>query len=86
MTTDVTRSQAEGLQFLSDYRSAFTTRTDGSSWPKKERTLLNAGRYFRSATGPESSNTVNRLGCPLALNKRQVDPLRISAEAVDFGH
>jgi hypothetical protein len=39
---ETTRSQAEGLQFLTNYRSAFTTRSDGSSWPKFKRTWHNA--------------------------------------------
>ena len=50
--------QTEGLQFLSDYQTAVTTRADGSSWSKHERTWLNIGQYFRGAAGPGSSDTV----------------------------
>lgn len=59
MTNNMTRSQAEGLQGLSGYRSAFTTRADGSIWPKNEQTWLNAGRYFRSLLRPGSPTTTD---------------------------
>jgi hypothetical protein len=41
--SDARAKQAEWLQFLSDYQTAFTTRADGSSWPIHERTWLNVG-------------------------------------------
>lgn len=46
------RAQAEGLLLLSNYRSAFTTRPDGSSRPKYGRTLQNAARNFRGLLRP----------------------------------
>lgn len=69
----VTRSQAEGLQFLSDYRSAFTTRTDGSAWPKNERTWLNAGRYFRGLLRPGSPNTITDIAKKMHTDQRIVE-------------
>jgi len=66
------RAQAEGLHFLSSYRQAFTTRTNGSTWAKYERTWQNAGRYFRGLLRPGSPNTITDIA-----NKMQVDQERL---------
>ena len=73
MTNNVTRSQAEGLQFLSDYRSAFTTRADGSTWPKNERTWLNAGRYFRGLLRPGSTNTITDIAETMHTDQERLE-------------
>ena len=57
--SETTRTQAEGLQFLREYRSAFTTRGDGSKWPKYGQTWLNATRYFRGLLRPGSYTTTD---------------------------
>ena len=58
MMQETKRAQTEGLQFLSHYRNAFTTRADGSTWAKYDRTWQNATRYFRGLLRPGSPNTV----------------------------
>jgi SRSO17 transposase len=73
MTNDVTRSQAEGLQFLGGYRSAFTTRADGSTWPKNERTWLNAGRYFRGLLRPGSPNTITDIAEKMHTDQERLE-------------
>ena len=73
MTNNVTRSQAEGLQFLSSYRSAFTTRVDGSTWPKNERTWLNAGRYFRGLLRPGSPNTTTDIAEKMHTDQERLE-------------
>jgi hypothetical protein len=73
MTAKVTRSQAKGLQFLGGYRSAFTTQTDGSSWPKNDRTWLNAGRYFRGLLRPGSPNTVTDIGEKMHIDQERLE-------------
>ncbi len=65
------RAQAEGLQFLSNYCSAFTTRLDGSSWPKYDRTWQNAARYFRGLLRPGSPTATD------IADKMQVDQERL---------
>lgn len=52
------RGLAEGLPFLSNYQSTFTTRSDASTWPKYERTWLNAAQDFQGFMRPGSPNTV----------------------------
>ena len=73
MTNDVTRSQAEGLQFLGGYRSAFTTQADGSTWPKNERTWLNAGRYFRGLLRPGSPNTITDIAEKMHADQERLE-------------
>ncbi|SIS16161.1 IS701 family transposase [Natronorubrum thiooxidans] len=73
MTNNVTRSQAEGLQFLSGYRSAFTTRVDGSTWPKNERTWLNAGRYFRGLLRPGNPNTITDIAKKMHTDQERLE-------------
>jgi SRSO17 transposase len=64
--------QAEGQQFLSDYQTAFTTRADGSSWPKHERTWLNAGWYFRGLLRPGSPNTVTDIAEKMHIDQERL--------------
>ncbi len=65
--------QAEGLQFLSDYQTAFTTREDGSSWSKHERTWLNVGWYFRGLLRPGSSNTVTDIAEKMHIDQERLE-------------
>ena len=71
--TRVRPKQAEGLQFLSDYQTAFTTRADGSSWSKHERTWLNVGRYFRGLLRPGSSNTVTDIAEKMHIDQERLE-------------
>jgi len=73
MTNNVTRSQTEELQFLSSYRSAFTTRVDGSTWPKNERTWLNAGRYFRGLLRPGSPNIITDIAEKMHTDQERLE-------------
>ncbi len=67
------RAQAEGLHFLSDYQPAFTTRTDGSAWPKCDRTWLNAGRYFRGLLRPGSPNTITDIAEKMHVDQERLE-------------
>ena len=66
------RAQAEGLRFLSNYRNSFTTRADGSTWAKYDRTWHNAARYFRGLLRPGRPNTVTDIA-----EKMQADQERL---------
>jgi SRSO17 transposase len=70
---ETTRSQAEGLQFLTNYRSAFTTRSDGSSWPKFKRTWHNAARYFRGLLRPGSPNTITDIAEKMHADQERLE-------------
>jgi len=71
--SETSRSQAEGLQFLTNYRSAFTTRPDGSSWPKFERTWHNAARYFRGLLRPGNPNTVTDIAKKMNTDQERLE-------------
>ena len=71
--SETSRSQAEGLQFLTNYRSAFTTRPDGSSWPKFEQTWYNAARYFRGLLRPGSPNTVTDIAEKMNTDQERLE-------------
>jgi SRSO17 transposase len=65
--------QGEGLQFLSDYQTAFTTRADGSSWLKHERTWLNVSRYFRGLLRPGISNTITDIPEKMHIDQERLE-------------
>jgi hypothetical protein len=65
--------QAEGQQFLGDYQTVFTTRADGSSWPKHERTWLNVGRYFGGLLRPGSYNTVTDIADKMHIDQERLE-------------
>ncbi|MFB6228439.1 MAG: transposase, partial [Halobacteriales archaeon] len=53
--------------------SAFTTRSDGSSWPKFERTWHNAARYFRGLLRPGSPNTVTDIAEKMHADQERLE-------------
>lgn len=61
MRSLLAHNQLEAHRFLQAYESAFTSRSDGSTWPKWERTWSHARRYFWGATGPGSSKSITGL-------------------------
>jgi SRSO17 transposase len=71
--TRVRPKQAEGIQFLSDYQTALTTRADESSWPKHERTWLNVGRCFWGLLRPGSSNAVTDIAEKMHIDREQLE-------------
>lgn len=69
---ELAHTQVEAQQFLQEYQSAFTTRTDGSTWPKWERTWSHASHYFRGLIRPGSS-TVTDLAVQLHTDQEQLE-------------
>lgn len=51
----------EGSQFFKEYQAAFTTRSDGSTWPNWRRTWVHASRYFRGLLRPGSRKSISCL-------------------------
>lgn len=58
MRAELAHTQVDAKQFLTRFQAAFTTRWDGSTWPKWERTWRNADRYIRGLFRPGTDNTV----------------------------
>ncbi len=63
----------EGSQFFKRYQSAFTTRSDNSTWPKWERTWLHASRYFRGLLRPGSRKTALQLAASTDDQQEQLE-------------
>jgi SRSO17 transposase len=63
----------EGSQFFNDYQTAFTTRSDGSTWPKWERTWLHASRYFRGLLRPGSRKSITCLAIKTDDHQEQLE-------------
>lgn len=49
---ELVHTQTDVLQFLRQFKPAFTTRLSGLSWPKADRTWLNATSYLRGLIRP----------------------------------
>jgi hypothetical protein len=63
----------EGAQFFKDYQAAFTSRSDGSTWPKWERTWLHASRYFRGLLRPGSRKSITQLATRINDQQEQLE-------------
>jgi SRSO17 transposase len=63
----------EGAQFFKDYQAAFTSRSDGSTWPRLERTWLHASRYFRGLLRPGSRKSITRLAAKTDDHQEQLE-------------
>lgn len=69
---ELAQTQADAQQFLRNFQSAFTTRTDGSTWPKWERTWCHASHYFRGLLRTGSS-TITDIAAQLHTNQEQLE-------------
>lgn len=63
----------EGSQLFKQYQSAFTTRSDRSTWAKWEQTWLHASRYFRGLLRPGSRKTVSQLATSTDDQQEQLE-------------
>jgi SRSO17 transposase len=66
-------NQLNARRFLQAYQSAFTTRSDGSSWPKWERTWTNATQYFRGLLRPGRRKSITGLAKQMATDQKQLE-------------
>jgi hypothetical protein len=69
---DLAHTQDQAQQFLQEFQSAFTTRSDGSTWPKWERTWCHASHCFRGLIRPGNS-TVSDIATQLQTDQEQLE-------------
>lgn len=62
-----------GRRFLERFKSAFTTCSDGSTWPKWERTWTHAGQYFRVLLRPGRRNSITGLACRVNADSERLE-------------
>jgi len=58
MHSQLAHNQVAARQFIDQFEAAFTTRPDGSTWPKWERTWRHADQYFRALLRPGSGKSI----------------------------
>jgi SRSO17 transposase len=73
MRAELAHNQVEAKRFLTRFRAAFTTRSDGSSWPKYERTWRNADRYIRGLFRPGTDNTVTDIANRTYMDQERLE-------------
>jgi SRSO17 transposase len=66
-------NQTESLQFLTDYQSVFTTRSDGSSWPNWQTTWLHAKQYFRGLVRTGSNKSVAGIASMVNIKQEKLE-------------
>lgn len=65
--------QLEAHRFLTAYKSVFTTRSGGSSWPNSERTWLHTSQYFRGLLRPGSRKSITGLAKRMNIDQEQLE-------------
>jgi SRSO17 transposase len=66
-------NQTESLQFLTDYQSIFTTRSDGSSWPNWQKTWLHATQYFRGLVRTGTNKSVAGIASMINIKQEKLE-------------
>lgn len=72
MRRKLAHNQTDAQRFLARFENAFTTRPDGTTWPKADRTWRHADQYFRGLLRPGNRTSITRLAKP--MNAKQ-EPL-----------
>lgn len=62
-----------GRRFLERFKDAFTTRSNGSTWPKWERTWKHAGQYFRALLRPGRRKSITGLSCRVNADSERLE-------------
>lgn len=70
---DLARKQTESLQFLTDYQSWFTTRSDGLSWPNWQQTWLHATQYFRGFVRSGTNKSVAGIASMVDIKQEKLE-------------
>lgn len=65
-------SQTDAMAFLQSFKPAFTTRSNGLSWPNHERTWWNASKYIRGLLRP-GDNTVTDIADNVSTEQEQLE-------------
>ncbi|QSG13380.1 SRSO17 transposase [Halapricum desulfuricans] len=58
MRSTLAHNQVAAKQFIKQFEAAFTTRSNGATWPKFQRTWKHANQYFRALFRPGSGKSI----------------------------
>jgi len=73
MRSLLTGNQVEAQRFFRQFESSFTTRQDGSTWPKWQRTSQHASEYFRGLLRPERRKSITGLAKRMNTDQEQLE-------------
>lgn len=73
MRAVIAHNQLAARRFFERFKAAFTTRSNGSTWPKWERTLNHADRYFRGLLRPGRRKSITGLATRMNVDQEQLE-------------
>ena len=73
MRAVLAHNQLAARRFIQQFKAAFTTRSDGSSWPKFDRTWRHAEQYFRGLLRPGRRKTITGLATRMNADQERLE-------------
>jgi len=73
MRSTLAHNQLAAKQFIERFETAFTTRSDGSTWPKFQRTWKHANQYFRALVRPGSGKSIAELATRVGADQERLE-------------
>lgn len=73
MRSLLAHNQLEAQRFFRRFESSFTTRQDGSTWPKWQRTSQHASEYFRGLVRPGRRKSITGLAKRMNTDQEQLE-------------
>lgn len=75
MQNVLARKRAPTRRFIHQFQTTFRTRSDGSTWPKWERTLTHAEQYFRALLRPGRRKSIAGLATRVDAEQERLERL-----------
>ncbi len=73
MSSILAHNNVAARQFLTPFKSAFTTRLDGSTRPNWERTWIHAYQYFRALLRPGKRKSITGLASRVGADQERLE-------------
>jgi len=73
MPSVLAHNNVPARRFLTTFKSAFTTRSDGSTWPNWERTWIHADQYFRALLRPGKRKSITGLASRVGADQERLE-------------
>ena len=73
MPSALAHNNVPAHRFLTTFKSAFTTRSDGSTWPNWERTWIHADQYFRALLRPGRRKSITGLASRVGAQQERLE-------------
>lgn len=73
MRNVLAHNQVSARRFIERFKTAFTTRSDGSTWPKWNRTWKHADQYFRALIRPGRRKSITGLAKRMNADQERLE-------------